>query len=272
MRLARHWYRTGVVILFVSLYTLLAPFGFVAFAILAIFRPRSPGARAELLQSIVRRAFASMHHLLRVSSVIDFDPRSVTQLIPPGPCVVIANHPTLTDTTAILGSIPRLCTAVRRDLFHRRWLHPLLADAGHFDAGGRDPDSTRQLLETAVSRLGAGFRVLVFPEGTRSPKGGLRSLGRTAFEIACQAQVPVHALAIRETPEWLAPGDHLLAPPAALPVKRLVLLGVFRPEDFSSDSRKMRRYVEDQYKRLVLGQTLNQELLAGPTAELGTVT
>ena len=241
------WWRTLAVVVSVGLYTVLAPCGYAAFALLAALPGRQ--RRARWIQWVVQRAFAFMHHWLRWFSIVNFDPRSVRPHVPAGPLVVVANHPTLTDTTAVIGAIPSLCTAVRPDLYDKLWLHPLLASAGHFSAGARTLLGSKRLLSGALACLERGFRVLIFPEGSRSPRGGLRPFGRSAFEVSCQARVPVFALCIAEHPAWLAPGDRLFGPPAKLPHKTLSVLGCFRPEDFSFDSRRMRAYVESRYRQ-----------------------
>ena len=60
------------------------------------------------------------------------------------------------------------------------------------------------LLETLLERLAAGFSVLIFPEGSRSPEGGLRRLRRGAFEIACRANVPVVVLHVKPSEPMLS--------------------------------------------------------------------
>lgn len=247
--LAERWLRTVLVVFTVGLYSLLSPFGYAAFTLLALIPTRAPERRAHILQGIMRRAYCLMHHWMRWFYIVDFDPRKVAPRIPPGPCVVIANHPTLTDTTAVLAAVPRLSTAVRADIFRTPWMKPLLSNAGYFDAGGKGLTSTSTMMEAALAQLRSGFRVLVFPEGTRSPRGGLGTFSRTAFEVACRAHVPVLALLISEEPAWLAPGDRLFRPPARLPVKNLSVLGIYEPEDFSGNSRTMRTYVQEQYRK-----------------------
>ncbi len=254
----QHAIRIAAASLSVCFYMLMAPAGYAAFFLFALLPSRKPERRARTLQAIVRRAFAGMHHWLRWVRVVDFDPRALPPL-PAGPCVLIANHPTLTDTTAILGAVPEVCTAVRADLYRKYWLRPLLGGAGHFDAGNGSLLGVQTLIEQAQGRLQSGFRVLVFPEGRRSPRGGLRPFGRAAFEISCRARVPVVALKIREDPPWLASGDSLFGPPASLPVKQLDVLAILAPEDFSEDSRAMREYVEALYREALE--------LAGPRPE-----
>src|SRR5690606_7167824 len=129
------------------------------------------------------------------------------------------------------------------------WLKPLLASAGHFSAGVENPLGGGQLVKGTVERLGQGFRVLLFPEGTRSPRSGLRRFGRSAFEAACQAKVPVVAVLIHETPAWLGKGDRFLTRRKDVAVKHIELLKVVHPEDFFGDSRMMRDYVEAAFQQ-----------------------
>jgi 1-acyl-sn-glycerol-3-phosphate acyltransferase len=48
--------------------------------------------------------------------------------------------------------------------------------------------------------------VLVFPEGTRSPDHDIRPFGRTAFEIASRAGVPVVPIVLHADPPALKKG------------------------------------------------------------------
>jgi 1-acyl-sn-glycerol-3-phosphate acyltransferase len=229
-------------------YATMAPFGYALFALVGISPWPRMAIRARFLQAIVRRAFVGLHGYLRLTGFLQHTPQNHC---PPGvgACVVIANHPTLTDALAILASVPHLCTAVRADLFDKYWLHPLLRGCGHFSAGTANPLSGLGVVTGSVERLKQGFRVLLFPEGTRSPvEGGIRPFGRSAFTAACTANVPVVALLIRERPSWLAKGAPLSIPKEGTAVKTVQLLKVVRPEDFFGDSRQMRDYVEALYR------------------------
>jgi 1-acyl-sn-glycerol-3-phosphate acyltransferase len=226
----------------------MAPFGYALFALVGASPWPQHRVRARFLQAVVRRAFTGLHAYLRFIGFLEHTPKNHC---PPniGACVVIANHPTLTDALAILASVPHVCTAVRADLYDKFWLHPLLRGCGHFSGGTSNPLSGVGLLSDSVERLAQGFRVLLFPEGTRSPiEGGLRPFGRTAFSVACTAKVPVVALLIREHPTWMAKGASLSPPKEGTAVKTVELLKVVQPEDFFGDSRLMRDYVEALYR------------------------
>jgi 1-acyl-sn-glycerol-3-phosphate acyltransferase len=242
--------RLCIIVASVAFYALMAPFGYAFFAVYRLFPTRDPHQRTLFLQGIVWRAFNLIHAYLRLTRILDYDPRKLRAQLPEaGAYVVVANHPTMTDTPAILTSVPRLCTAVRADVYRRAWMRPLLEAAQHFDAGEGNPLGSETLIEAAVSRLRQGFRVLIFPEGTRSPRTGMHPFGRSAFEAACRAQVPIIAVYIEEEPRWLTKGGYtLFGPPAVLPVKRAELLGIFDPANFSRDSKRIRDYIEARYR------------------------
>ncbi|HRE89380.1 MAG TPA: hypothetical protein PK095_09590, partial [Myxococcota bacterium] len=70
--------------------------------LVALFsRPRR--VRILRCQRIVRAAFRLFHGYMRWVTILHFDPRSVHLDLPEGPCVIIANHPTLVDVTALVS-------------------------------------------------------------------------------------------------------------------------------------------------------------------------
>lgn len=248
-------YRSCVATFSLVLYALLGPLGYLVFGAMAVLPTRDPVRRAHRLQGVMRRAFALLHHWLRWMGVLDYDPRKLEGTIPDGPCIIIANHPSLDDVTTVMSTVPRLCTAVNRRTFNRWWLRPLLEQAGQFSGGVHNPLGAQTVLDSAAERLTQGFRVLVFPEGGRSPLGRLRTFARGAFEIACRVGVPVVPILIKTEPYWLTRGESLFVAPPQRPRKRLQVLEILHPTQFGGDSRSMRDYAESMYSG-VLGISL----------------
>lgn len=242
-------YRSCVATLSLVLYALLGPLGYLGFALMAAVPARDRIRRALQLQGVMRRAFALLHHWLRWTGVLDYDPRKLEGTLPDGPCIIIANHPSLDDVTTVMSTVPRLCTAINRHTFHRWWLRPLLEQAGQFSGGVANPLGARTVLDSAAERLRAGFRVLVFPEGGRSPQGQLRTFARGAFVTACRVGVPIVPILIRTEPHWLTRGESLFLAPPRPPRKRLQVLEILQPAAFGGDSRAMRAYAESMYSR-----------------------
>lgn len=251
MKVLKRCCRVVMACLSVALYASLAPVGYLGFIALSQVPARSPQLRAYRLQGIMRRAFALMHHWLRWVRVLDYDPRRLEGRIPDGPCIVISNHPALDDVTTVMSTIPRLCTAVNRRTYNRRWLRPLLEGAGQFSGGIHNLLGSQAVLDSAAERIQQGFRVLVFPEGARSPRGQLRPFARGAFEVACRLGIPIQPVLIRADPLWLARGDSVLLPTADLPRKRVRVLDPLHPADFGGDSRAMRDHAEAMYSGIL---------------------
>lgn len=236
------------VVLTVFLYIVLLPFGWTLFAILCFLGRRDPVALARRLQRIQVFAYRLMHDWLRLALVARFRHRQRLAGLPDGPCVVIANHPTLMDITAITAALGGGCTIVKPAMFRRRFLHRLLVGAGHIEGPGADVLSIGRAINAAVDRLQKGFSLIVFPEGTRGPPGRLLPFGRTSFEIACRARVPLVSLTIECRPPYLSKDVPLFRPPHPTAEMSLAVLAVDNPADFGNDSRKLQSCAETRYR------------------------
>jgi 1-acyl-sn-glycerol-3-phosphate acyltransferase len=234
-RLVRAWRILGAMLV-ISTYFATAPIGYGIFAIWALIPTRNRVRRAHSIQFIMRYAFRSMHAVLRWFGLLDFDPSCVTGEIPSTPCVWVANHPTLTDVSALLATERRLVFPVKPGLFRSFWARPVLANAF----------TPSQVIDDAVDRLERGYRVIIFPEGTRSPRKGLHPFGRTAFEIAKRAGVPIIPIVITCKPRWLWKEQSFLNPPSSLPRLRLRALPAVHPGQLGSSSRALRDIVFEQ--------------------------
>jgi 1-acyl-sn-glycerol-3-phosphate acyltransferase len=248
--------RFALLLAILLLYACVAPFGYGAFSLLSCIPARDPLRRARRLQAIMRRAFRLMHDLLRWSALLDFNSRELAGELPAGAVVLVANHPGLLDVTALLGALPDVTTAVKPALYRRRWWRPLL-DGARFFEGAADALDTAHVVAAAGERIREGFRVLIFPEGTRSPAAGLHPFGRTAFEVACRADVPVVPLLIEYTPVWLGKSQPVFALPDQTPRMRITALPAVWPADHGRSSRRLRDVVAEDL-RIRLGITGTQ--------------
>lgn len=252
-RLRRLW-RRGVALFTIWSYSLLAPFGYVLFAVLSFVWRRDRVVRMRRLQSFTAGAYTFFHDWMRGVGLIEFDPRQRLDGVPRGPCVVIANHPTLADVTAITALLGGGCTIVKPELFQRPLLRGLLGSAGHIrgQRGGADQLGIGHVVEQAVERLGCGLRLIVFPEGTRSPPGGLHPFGRAPFEIAVRAGVPLVALTVESEPPYLTKEVSMYEPPLEASVLRIEVLAIHWPAPGGS-SRALQRAVVAQYHAWLAG-------------------
>ena len=85
-----------------------------------------------------------------------------------GSRLVVANHPTLFDIIVLTSLLPQADGIVNVDRSRNPFLRRLVSIAGYIPN-----DNGIQVVNECVRRLRAGRTVVVFPEGTRSPEGGL---------------------------------------------------------------------------------------------------
>ncbi len=204
--------------------------------------------RVRRTHAVVAAGYDQFHALMRWFRLLHFEPRKVNIPLPDGPCVIVANHPTLVDVTALSTVCRSHCTVVKSSLFRTFVVGPLLRYSWHIDAGEGDSMSGAAVIQGALERLAAGFNVMIFPEGTRSPPGSLRRFRRGAFEIACRAGVPVVPVFITCDPPTLMKGVPWYALPKRLARMEMEPMEVLRPEDFDKDAKRLAHHLQTIYR------------------------
>lgn len=226
--------------------------------------------RVRRAHSVIARGFRQFHALMRALRLIRYDPRDVSLALPEGPCVVVSNHPTLVDVTALSAALGSACTVVKSELFANAFVGRILSACWHIDAGEGGAMSGAAVIQGAIDRLSAGFRVLIFPEGTRSPPGGVRRFRRGAFEVACRAGVPVALTFITCTPPTLMKGVPWYALPKRLARMEITALAVLRPEEFEGDAKRMTKAAQEMYRaRVEAWRAANPDDVPAPPSDEG---
>ena len=197
-RLARGWraLRTGLAFVTFGL-------GAIVVAALVWVVARGTPARRELrTQAIVHRAFRLFAWWMTSLGLIRVSWIEATRLHGAGPRLFVANHPTLIDVVLLLARIPQadciVKTAARRNPFMRG----IVARAGYLAN-----DEGDALVDACAARLAAGRSVVLFPEGTRSPRDGLRRFQRGAAHIALKSGCPIVPMIITCRPPTLLKGQ-----------------------------------------------------------------
>jgi 1-acyl-sn-glycerol-3-phosphate acyltransferase len=210
--------------------------------LVALFGGWTRVSRVRACQSVVHGSFRVFHAYMRVLGLLDARVLGAIPRRPGGGAVVlVCNHTTLVDVTAILAAHPHTSAFAKGPYVGSVVVGPLLRLAGYIPG-------TSGALFTAIDRLRDGFDVLIFPEGTRSPPHGLNPFQRGAFEIACRADVPVVLLLSTCEPSALTKDRAFWDQPdkiAVLTIRPTVLL---EPRDFGMDSRALMSHVERAYK------------------------
>jgi 1-acyl-sn-glycerol-3-phosphate acyltransferase len=207
--------------------------GWLVFPLLdVLWRRRSRDERMERYQRIASRGFALLEHMMRWFRLHDFHPGRARIVAPDGAFVLVANHPTLVDVVALTAVMPKLCCIAKPMMCRNPLTGRLVRYLGYIEAApSGSPMAGAAVMQASMERLKAGFPVLIFPEGTRSPVGAIGPMTRGAFEIAARAKVPVLPVFISCTPLVLGRGMPWYEMPKQRPHFQLVPLPVSRVDD-----------------------------------------
>lgn len=211
-------------------------------------RPGTAIEKAHRCRLLVGRAWVLFHDYMRVAAIVRHDPRSTRFVLPDGPFVLVSNHPTLVDVTALVAAIPDIAIVAKEAMFRSLLVGRLLEYCDHIQSG-EGAFAGAAVVEGALERLARGTPVLIFPEGTRSPRLAVGHLLPGAFETAERAGVPVVVAFIRCEPPTLMRGDAWYAIPeraADLTVEQLPTIQVR-----SGEAREAAKRLQAQYASLI---------------------
>ena len=126
------------------------------------------------------------------------------ELLPAGPCIVVANHASYVDGPLLFATLPpRFGFVIKKEVSRIPLVGILLRRLGHefverFNRHEGASDA-RRILRAVVQ----GDSVAFFPEGTFSAQAGLARFHTGAFVTAARAGVPVAPVVIRGTRKML---------------------------------------------------------------------
>jgi 1-acyl-sn-glycerol-3-phosphate acyltransferase len=157
--------------------------------------------------------------LLSIAGAYRFDLEDLSALRDAPPMILAPNHPTLLDAPVILGRVPNLVCVMKASVGR----NPL------FGGGARlaryvSNDSPRQMIRESVEALRRGGHLLLFPEGTRTARAPINTLGGGIGAIAQRAGVPIQTLLIETDSPFLGKRWQPTRPPR-LPIQYRARLG-----------------------------------------------
>jgi len=230
-----------------------------------VLRRTDQTVRVQRCQEIVGWGFRLFIASMRTVRNLVFRPWGVELDVPAGPFVMIANHPTLVDVTAVMAVHPRICCVAKTELFQSVLVGKLLRYCGHIEGGGGAMDGAT-VIRQAVSRLRRGHSVLIFPEGTRSPTYGLRRFQPGAFEVALRGDVPIVPLFITCEPPTLQKGLSWYGLPkrtAVLRIRQLETVAAGRREDAAAMAARFQELYEDELTAWNAGVPVGERSITG---------
>ena len=160
------------------------------------------GRRATRAQRIVHRAFGLFAWWMARLGLLRASWIDVERLAGAAPRLFVANHPTLIDVVLLLARLPQAYCIVKSAARQNPFMARIVTRAGYL--ANDDGDA---LVEACAARLAQGGSILLFPEGTRSPRGGLGRFQRGAAHIALKSGCAIVPIVITCRPPTLLKGQ-----------------------------------------------------------------
>jgi len=111
--------------------------------------------------------------------------------------VYASNHTSYMDTPVVFASLPfQFRILAKKELWPIAFIGWYLDRSGQIPIDTVNPRATLSSLGLGVKALRSGMPLFVFPEGARTPTGGLQNFLSGAAYLAIRAQVPVVPIAL----------------------------------------------------------------------------
>ncbi|KVM73371.1 MULTISPECIES: lysophospholipid acyltransferase family protein [Burkholderia] len=165
-------------------------FSLTAMVLGALWPHRASRRRAVTL--VIHHFFRVLVALLQRLGVMRLEVTGAARLREGSPSIVVANHPTWLDVMVLLSLTPKACCVVK----HGHWGNPCFWGIVRAAEYVSNADAI-ELVEAGARHLAAGYTMIIFPEGTRSPGGNrLHAFSRGFAHMALQSQSPIQPVLI----------------------------------------------------------------------------
>jgi 1-acyl-sn-glycerol-3-phosphate acyltransferase len=171
----------------------------LVFPLLALGLP--PARRVAAARAVVRLAFRAFVGVMRLLGVLRYEIHGLDKL-ERGGLLILANHPTLIDTVFLMAFVRNADCIVKAGLWNNPFTRGPVQAAGYIRNGGG-----AELVDACIRSLQAGNNLIVFPEGTRTARGGPVEFKRGAANIAVRGERAVTPVVIRCQPPTLRKGE-----------------------------------------------------------------
>lgn len=160
-------------------------------------------------RALIRASFAGHIGVMHRLGVMTYEFNGLDRLDRRG-LLVLANHPTLVDVVLLVSRLPNTDCVVKSKLANNPFTRGPVRATGYICN-----DNGAGLVDDCIASVRSGYNLLIFPEGTRTPRGELLGpLQRGAANIAVRGGFDVTPVVIRCEPRTLGKGEKWYRVPA----------------------------------------------------------
>jgi len=164
--------------------------------------------RTAAARSLIGAAMRAFIWLMSTLGVLRYEVLGAEKLQRSG-LLILANHPSLIDVVFLIALVRRADCIVKAPLQRNAFTRGPVRMAGFICN-----DSGVGLIDAAIASLRAGNNLIIFPEGTRTPRSGVLRLQRGAANIAVRGGIDITPVSIRCRPATLTKGERWFQVPA----------------------------------------------------------
>lgn len=162
-----------------------------------------------------------------------------------GPSVIVANHLSLLDILVFFRLHSHFKWVSKQENFRVPLVGWNMTLCGYIPLQRGTARSIHAMMRLCDDAIGEGNAIVMFPEGTRSSTGRLRSFKPGAFEIAKRNGVPIQPIVIRGTGDALPKRGFVLQ--GRHPISIEVLDPILGEEVATSDAEDMMDRVRETF-------------------------
>lgn len=158
-------------------------------------------ARSAAARRVIQWSFRVFIAMMQGLGVISYEVRGRERLQRRG-LLILANHPSLIDVVFLMALVDNADCIVKAALARNpaTWGPVTAADFVFNDSGSA-------MLQECQASLDAGSNLVIFPEGTRTPRAGSMRLQRGAANVAVRSGRDITPVRITVTPVTLGKGE-----------------------------------------------------------------
>jgi len=223
--------------LFIVIWTFLVTVFFAIAAILASLF--GSGGNAP---HIVARIWARS---LLFASRIRVTVKGLSNIDPKRSFIYMSNHQSNFDIPVLLAYLPiQFRWIAKNELFKIPIFGYAMKRAGYISIDRSGRKSTLQSIRNAAEIIRNGVSVIIFPEGTRSQDGNLKSFKNGGFVLAVDSGVPIIPIIIHGTWQIMSKNQLRIKPGR-------VFLEIQKPVESSNFSRKTKNDLLEKVRQII---------------------